>query len=76
LIYQNVALAQNLQKHLRNRNISQTSLINKIGMSHTTLHGYLYGITPQGLNNLIKLADYFNIGLDDLIFNQEGGSHA
>ncbi len=44
----------------------------KVGMRKSTLHDYLYGVTPRGVKNAVKLAAILSLSLDDLIL---GGFH-
>ena len=55
-------------KYLRKANgIKQENLCMEIGISRTTLSDYENGKTLPTLENLIRIADYFQIGCDDLI---------
>lgn len=60
-------LAQNL-KYLRQKNkISQHELADAMSLPRTTLGDYERGKTEPNIAMLIRLADYFNLRLDDLL---------
>ena len=67
-----VKLSTNLREHVKRRNLSQSKLAKSVGIRKSTLHGYLYGVTPFGLQNVVKLASELNLSLDELIL---GGNH-
>ena len=68
---QQINLGINLRKQMQRKNLTQVQLAKTVGMRKSTLHGYLYGVTPNGIYNLIKIADIFELSLDELIL---GGS--
>lgn len=45
--------------------VSRHTNINK-----TTLHNYLHGVYPQGLLTVIKLSQFFNIPLEELVLGR------
>ncbi|MEM7646865.1 MAG: helix-turn-helix transcriptional regulator [Pseudomonadota bacterium] len=62
-------------RHLIERNhLSQHQLASALNINRSTLHNYLNGVQPQGLVTLIKISRYFDISLDELVFDQEGSS--
>ena len=69
---QEVKLSRNLRKEVKRRKLSQSKLDKSVGIRKSTLHGYLYGVIPYGLQNIIKLADELGLSLDELIL---GGNH-
>ena len=62
-----INLSQNLRKALERKNWAQNKLAKKLGIRTTTLHGYLYGVVPLGLENAVKLASILNLSLDELV---------
>ncbi|MBK9736192.1 MAG: helix-turn-helix domain-containing protein [Saprospiraceae bacterium] len=60
-------LAQNI-KYLRNRHkLSQQELSEKLGVPRSSLSDYERGHTQLGLDSLIRLADIFDVKIDDLL---------
>ncbi len=62
-----IELGKNLREHLAQDNLTQSYLSRKVGIRKTTLHSYLYGVIPKGLENVVRLAQYFQLSLDELI---------
>ncbi|MBO5452960.1 MAG: helix-turn-helix transcriptional regulator [Clostridia bacterium] len=55
-------------KELRcNRKISQLKLAMDLNMNQNTISRYETGEREPGINELIKLADYFNVSIDYLL---------
>ncbi|MBK9565106.1 MAG: helix-turn-helix domain-containing protein [Saprospiraceae bacterium] len=55
-------------KYLRNRHkLSQQELSEKLGVPRSSLSDYERGHTQVGLDSLIKLADIFDVKIDDLL---------
>jgi transcriptional regulator with XRE-family HTH domain len=69
---QEIQFSSNLRSAIEKRNLSQKQLAIEVGMRKSTLHDYLYGVTPRGLKNAVKLAAILSLSLDDLIL---GGSY-
>lgn len=65
-----IPMAQILRHQIEKKGISQSALAKQIGVRNSTLHGYLYGVCPKGLNSIIKLAEALNMGLDELILGK------
>ena len=60
-------LSQNI-KYLRNRHkLSQQELSEKLGVPRSSLSDYERGHTQLGLDSLIRLADIFDVKIDDLL---------
>ena len=62
-------LAENLQYLIRDRSVS--SVAKEIGIPQQTLWRYLHCQREIGLENLCKLADYFDVELDYLAGRKE-----
>ena len=56
--------AENLKVLIGEKSVS--SVANEIGIPQQTLHRYLHSQREIGLDNLIRIADYFNEDLDVL----------
>tara|TARA_Y100000768_G_scaffold388691_1_gene386198 strand:- start:3708 stop:3929 length:222 start_codon:yes stop_codon:yes gene_type:complete len=70
--HQEIQFSSNLRSAIERRNLSQNQLAIEVGMRKSTLHDYLYGVTPRGLRNAVKLATILSLSLDELIL---GGCH-
>lgn len=59
-------------KELRNKKgITQLKLAMELNMSQNTVSRYENGIREAGYNELIKIADYFNVSIDYLLERTE-----
>lgn len=61
----------NLKNLLLHKNISLNQLAKKTSINKSTLHNYLNGVDPQGLHALLKLAEFFEITIEELLFDKE-----
>lgn len=59
--------SENLKKLRIDNNYTQTSLADKLGISRTSLSYYENGVSEPDLHNLILIAKFFNISIDDLV---------
>jgi transcriptional regulator with XRE-family HTH domain len=60
-------IAKSLNRIMKTKNISNLSdLAETTGLSKSVLHGYLNGSCPS-IQNLIKLANIFNVSVDYLL---------
>ena len=50
--------------------MNQHQLSKKIGIGPSSLHSYINGIVPRGLETLVNMACELNLSLDELVFNQ------
>ena len=60
-------LSQNLKYLRKKNNISQQALADKIGMSRSSIGDYERGRTEPDIDTLIKIVDYFDVSVDDLL---------
>ena len=56
-----------LKELRKKRNISQLKLAMDLNMNQNTVSRYETGEREPGLNELIKIADYFHVSLDYLL---------
>lgn len=63
-----IKLAKNLNKLAREKNLKISTIAYKVGMSQSTLHSYFNGVEPKSMVALKKVADYFDVSIDELIF--------
>ena len=54
------------QIRLKN-NCTQSAVANYLGISDRAYQNYEYGNREPNIDNLIKIADYFNVSLDYLV---------
>lgn len=55
-------------KELRNKTgITQKEMAKVLNVAHTTYNGYELGKISPDVKMLIKLADYFNVSIDELV---------
>jgi len=62
--------SRNIKKYREAKGKTLRELENEIGIAYSTLANYERGIREPSYDTLIKLADYFNVSLDD-IFERE-----
>jgi len=60
-------ITKNLNYLRKKRKISQQVLADEMNLPRTTLGDYERGKTEPNIEMLIKLADYFDVGVDDLL---------
>lgn len=61
-------LPETLTALITDRGIPRRTIADALGLSTTALSQYTRGTSQPSLTNLIALADYFGIGLDELVF--------
>jgi transcriptional regulator with XRE-family HTH domain len=61
-------LPETLTALIADRGIPRRTIADALGLSTTALSQYTRGTSQPSLTNLIALADYFGIGLDELVF--------
>ncbi len=71
----NMKIAKNLEKHLKTTEITLNEFSKKVSISPSTIHGWLNGVPPKNLNDLKKVADFFNTTLDELCFGEVKNAH-
>ena len=57
----------NLKKLRKEKGISQLKLAMDLNMTQNTISRYETGEREPGINELIKLADYFDVSIDYLV---------
>jgi len=61
----------NLRKIRKERGISQLKLAMDLNMSQNTISRYETGEREPGINELIKIADYFDVSVDYMLERTE-----
>lgn len=67
---QEIQMGKILRELIKKKGLSQSYLSKKLGIGHSTLHGYLYGTVPRGLLPILKLAELLQISLDELVLGE------
>lgn len=65
-----MALADNIKKIMGERGESLSSVCKKANLAKGTVAGWMEGVAPRNLQDLVKLADALNVSLDHLIANR------
>ena len=60
-------LAKNLKKYIAKSGKDRTDIAREVGLSYSTLTDWINGNKYPRINNIEKLANYFNISKSDLI---------
>lgn len=61
-------LPENLNHLMSQRQITFAKLADELDISKSTLHGYRNGSLPHGIQSIFKIAKFFELTFDDLIF--------
>lgn len=64
----NINFSENLNHLLKEKNLSLNQVSKGTHINKSTLHNYLNGVLPQGLLPIIKISRFFNISVEELIF--------
>ncbi len=65
---EDIYLANNLNQLINQKSLSITMIAREVGMNKSTLHNYCNGVIPRNILSLKKLANFLDISLNDLIF--------
>jgi hypothetical protein len=62
-----------MEREMKNRSITVTSLARMTEIPRTTLHDWISGRLPSSKNihHLSKLSDFFNVSLNELLFGTQ-----
>ena len=72
VLLNNIKIGENIHNARMNKNISINQLSNEIEISEETLTNYEAGKKLPNLENCIKICNYFQMRLDDLlVYNLE-----
>ena len=64
-----VKLSVNLQKIMKDNRVNLMELSKAVDIPNSTIHGWLNGANPRNIGELKRVADYFQISIDKLCFN-------
>jgi len=62
-------LKENLKKLLKSKSITVSDLSREVGISVKTLHNWTTGQEPNKLTQVKKVADYFEMSIDEICFS-------
>ena len=65
----NEAFAERLRLLITKRKITQTALADHLGVSHSAVSTYVRGESEPCLQNLVAIAQYFDVSTDYLLGN-------
>lgn len=63
-------LAAQLKKLLKKHDLTVAKLSRATGVSQKTLHSWLDSKTPSNLDSVKKIANYFDLTLEELLFGE------
>ena len=61
------AFAATLKKIRKNKNVSQKTVAQQLGYGYTAIANYESGRNEPSIDDLIKIADYFEVSMDCLV---------
>lgn len=66
-----IQFAKNLNELMTAQNLTLETLAAKLSICKSSLHNYCNGVQPRNLQTIIKIADFFKISINDLIFERK-----
>lgn len=63
-------LDKNLKKMMTTKKMSLKTLSTEVRVPSSTIHGWLNGAAPKSLIDLKRIADYFDLSIDELCFGK------
>jgi transcriptional regulator with XRE-family HTH domain len=67
---QEIALAENLKRLMAEKRLTLTAVAKEVGMNKSTLHNYCNGVMPRNIVKIKELAEFLDVSLSDLLFDQ------
>ena len=67
----NIIVAERIKELMKEENLTQVALANKIGVKQNTISAWLLKKKEPSIRSLWLLADYFNIDIDYLVGRKE-----
>ncbi len=65
-----IQLAKNLSWLMASRKLTLAALADKLSISKSSLHNYCIGVHPRNLQTINKIAAFFEISINDLVFGK------
>lgn len=66
-------LAKNLDELMKKKRLTLSALSRSSGINKSTLHNYLNGTAPSGLETIRRLSKFFNISIPELMYGDCSG---
>ena len=63
-----IRLSHNLKFILKEKEISLSTMARRAEINVSTLHNYLEGILPKHIKSLLKVAESYDLTIDELLF--------
>lgn len=63
-----VRLAENLNRLMKEKKIAMSTTAKKTSINRSTLHSYCNGVIPKHVITVKKLADFFGVTFEELLF--------
>lgn len=64
---------ENLKRCLDASKLDQKKCASELGVSYSTFGGWVRGKTEPSFNNLVRIADHFNVSVDFLLDHERSG---
>jgi transcriptional regulator with XRE-family HTH domain len=64
-------ISTNLKEYLKKEKLSIHDLSRKVSIPVSTLHGWVNGAAPKSISEVKKVADFLNLTMDELCFNEK-----
>ena len=64
-------VAENLKRLMEERFLTISMTASRAGINKSTLHNYIYGVSPQGVVTLEKLATFFKVPLNEILYGKD-----
>ncbi len=62
-----IIVAERIRELMKEENLTQVELANKIGLKQNTISAWLLGKKEPSIRSLWLVADYFNVDIDYLV---------
>lgn len=66
-----VKFNENLRELIKNKGLTQNDFANEMGIHSQVVYRYTNGVDFPRLERVCKIAKYFNVTLEELIFGKE-----
>ena len=63
-----VRVGKNLSVLMEGNNLAPATIAKKLSINRSTLHNWLNGTLPRGFMGFLKLANFFEVSLDELCY--------
>ena len=66
-----IQISKSLRRLMGHKGLSISELSHASGIPASTLHAYVHGGCPRGISIIARLAQFFEVPVDEIIFNEE-----